>query len=274
MPIVINPTTQKTLDSLKNDTPQSLLLSGHIGVGLRTIASWFASSQLAGIVRPRDAKDHTDNENGSIGVEMIRDLYGQTRAKYTSRQTILIDDADKMTLGAQAAFLKLLEEPNSHIYFILTSHNPQNLLPTIRSRVQHTVIQPLLPSQSADFMASLGALEPVKRAQLQFIADGLPAELTRLTGDEEYFKERAEIIGDARDLLQADTYRKLLVIHKYRSNRAKALQLIDSALQILRRSTSAKPQHALIVQLEHLLATRERIAANHNIPLQLTQFVV
>jgi len=179
-----------------------------------------------------------------------------------------------MSNGAQSAFLKLLEEPNSQIHFILTAHAPQKLLPTIRSRVQHSVVPMLGSSQSADFIASLKVDEPKKRAQLQFIAEGLPAELTRLQNDDDYFSSRAETVGDARDLLQADTFKKLLVVQKYRSSREDALQLTESALQILRRSVSAKPQPQVVLQLERLLDTQERIAANHNISLQLAKFVL
>lgn len=251
-----------------------MLLSGQRGIGLFTIAQWFADQKIAGIVRPQDAKENTDNENGTISVEMIRRLYEQTRARYVNRQVIIIDDADRMSRGAQNAFLKLLEEPGGQIYFVLTSHNPQNLLPTIRSRTQHVAIRPLSQTASSDFIDLFGITAPTKKAQLQFIAQGLPAELTRLNKDEDYFASRSEIIGDARDFLQADTYKKMLLAQKYRSDRAQAIQLIDSCMQILRRSMSARPQPAVIVQLKRLLDTRERIASNHNIPLQLALFVV
>lgn len=272
--IVIHPTSKRALESLKSNPPQSLLLSGPQGVGLLTIAQWFAGRKSAGLVRPQDAKENIDHENGTISVEMIRRLYEQTRAKYIARQIIIIDDADRMSRGAQNAFLKLLEEPGSEIYFILTSHTPQNLLPTIRSRTQHTAIQPLDQAMSVKFIDSLEVAVPVKKVQLQFIAQGLPAELTRLVEDDMYFAARSEIINDARDFLQAEVYERLLVVQKYRSDRAKATQLIDSCLQILRHSMSAHPQIAMIAQLKRLLEIRERITANHNIPLQLALFVV
>jgi DNA polymerase III subunit delta' len=271
---IVHPTAKKKLDQLAQDLPQSVLLSGERGVGLYTIARGLAGSNFAGEVRPQDAKEHIDNESGTIKVAMIRGLYDHTRAKHTTHQIIIIDDADRMSHGAQSAFLKLLEEPNSHIHLILTSHNPQKLLPTIRSRVQHTHIQPVTPAQTAEHIAAQGCTDQTRKAQLSFIADGLPAEITRLIADEDYFKERARIIGDARTFLQADKYGRLVIIQKYRTDRAVALQLIDSTLQILRRSISAKPQQQLITQLDKLLETRERIAANHNIALQLARFVV
>lgn len=271
---VMNVTFEKTFKVLQNDLPQSLLLSGHNGVGLLTIAKALAGGSISDELHPKDAKDNTDDQNGTISVEMIRGLYDKTRAKYTKKQVIIIDNADRMSHGAQSAFLKLLEEPNSQIHFILTAHTSQKLLPTIRSRVQHSVVSVLSSAQTTEFITALQVNDPKKKAQLQFIAEGLPAELTRLQSDDVYFARRAEIVGDARDLLQADTYRKLLVVQKYRSSREDALQLTESALQILRRSVSAKPQSQAVTQLERLLSTQEQITANHNISLQLAKFVL
>lgn len=262
------------LESLKIDPPQSLLLSGQKGVGLFAIASWYAGNQVAGIIRPRDSKDTIDDENGTISVEAIRRLYDQSRARYVARQVIIIDNADRMSRGAQNAFLKLLEEPNENIHFILTAHSPQSLLPTVRSRTQHVTLQPLTKEVSDTFIETLGHIDTTKKARLQFIAEGLPAELTRLVGDESYFAARAEIITDARSFLQKDTYSKLLIIQKYKADRTKAIELIDSSIKILRRSISDHPQPAVIDQLKRLLIVKERLASNHNMPLQLAAFVV
>ncbi len=48
----------------------------------------------------------------------------------------IVDDAHRMNLSAQNAFLKTLEEPPSDSVIVLISSQPQALLPTIRSRCQ------------------------------------------------------------------------------------------------------------------------------------------
>lgn len=272
--MLVHATSQKQLDMIMRDMPQSLLLSGKRGVGLYTIARSLAGRQLAAEIRPQNAKEQTDDENGTISVEMIRGLYSTTRAKHTKKQVIIIDDADRMSAGAQAAFLKLLEEPAEHIHFILTSHASSRLLATIRSRVQEVVIQPLTKTQSADYIGALSITDAKKQAQLLFIAEGLPAEMTRLAEDEALFATKAEIMGDARSFLQKSAYDKLLIISKYQSDRAKALQLIESAESILRRTMTAQPQHALVAKLAMLLDIYENIGRQYNIRLQLTRFVL
>lgn len=266
--------TLRTLTKLKQNLPQSILISGRKGLGLSTIAHWIKLSDFAVTLQPQNSKEQIDNENGTITVEMIRRLYEQTRAKQTSRQTIIIDDADRMSHAAQSAFLKLLEEPGVATSFILTSHQPEKLLPTIRSRVQQTVIEPITTEQTQEFIDSLGVSDATKKIQLQYIANGMPAELTRLVRDDDRFAARANIISDARDLLQGDAYKKVLVVQKYRSNRVLALQLIDSAMAMLRQTMSTKPSTIIVGQLEQLLDTRERISNNYSVALQLMQFVL
>jgi DNA polymerase III subunit delta' len=61
----------------------------------------------------------------------------------------IIRDADRITVQAQNAFLKNLEEPPKRTSFILTSGNPHTLLPTVISRCQFI---PLLTNKcSYDF---------------------------------------------------------------------------------------------------------------------------
>ncbi|MFI5212729.1 MAG: AAA family ATPase [Candidatus Saccharimonadales bacterium] len=274
MTLIVHPRTQQLLEVLAHQLPQSLLIMGGRGSGLLTIAQTIAGKNVLATLRPQDTKEQIDNENGTISVEMIRRLYDQTRGKYTSRQVVIIDDADRMNTSSQSAFLKLLEEPNSQIHFILTSHHPDTLKLTVRSRLQQIAVREITPQQTNELIHALGINDPVKQAQLGYIASGLPAEIVRLSRDEDYFAERAQIMSDARLLLQADTYQRLLITQKYQTNRDGALQLLASAIQIARRSLSTKPQHGLVTQLDRLLQAQEHIASNYNIRLQLAQFVL
>lgn len=270
---ITNPINQIRLDTLTDYLPQSLLITGERGVGLLTTARHIADKQLAAITRPQDAKEH-DDSNGTITVQMIRRLYDQTRSKHTTRTILIIDDADRMSLSAQAAFLKLLEEPNANTYFILTSHTPGQLLPTIRSRVQQITLQPATDEQTTAFINSLGVSDTTKQAQLRFIAAGLPAEIMRLVGDDAYFGQRAKIMTDAHKFLQSKPYDQLLITQRYHADRSAALSLVDSMILVARRSLSAKPQSALITQLDKLLSIRSNLQANHSVRLQLIRFMV
>ena len=274
MSVVIHPSVNDTLRHLSGDMPQSLLLTGEPGVGLATIAKSLSQKALTAFIEPETSKGETDHTTGMIKIERIRELYEQTRTKQASRRIIILDDADRMSRGAQAAFLKLLEEPNESTHFILTSHAPQLLLPTIRSRVQAVHIRRATAEQTNGFIAKQGITDKTKLKQLDFLASGLPAELYRLITNEAHFRRRADIMSDARDLLTAPAYQKLLIVQKYHSDRSAALQLLDGGLTITRRSLSQKPQAALLQRLERLHDVRDRIATNQNIRLQLCAYVL
>lgn len=271
----IHPTSELTLSLLLKDLPQSLLLTGPVGVGLNTIAQYIAH-QVGGIsitVLP-EKDEKVDIDKGVISVDSIRRLYDQTRTIQTGALVIIIDYAERMGHQAQNAFLKLLEEPGRDIYFMLATHMPYKLLSTITSRTQHFDIQPLTHAQSDTFLDDINVTDAQKRSQLVFMADGLPAELTRLTSDTAYFESRIAVVRDARDLLQATVYKKLVIASRYKDNRGGALQLLTDASNILRRSISDKPQVNLIAQIDSLLYAYQQIQANGNIRLCLARLVV
>ncbi|MFT5872870.1 MAG: DNA polymerase-3 subunit gamma/tau [Clostridium sp.] len=72
------------------------------------------------------------------GVDNIRDIiedvaYPPQEARY---KVYIIDEVHMLSIGAVNAFLKTLEEPPSHIVFILATTDPQKLPITILSRCQ------------------------------------------------------------------------------------------------------------------------------------------
>lgn len=275
MNVILHPSSKAKLARFSENPPQGILLSGEKGVGLGTIARNLAGRDLAVFIEPTDKKTGEANpDTGTISIEVIRRLYEQTRTKQQTRRFVIIDDADRMSPGASAALLKLLEEPNEMTHFILTSHTPKALLPTIRSRIQAIVIESISKEQTTQYINELGVTDATKRLQLEYIAAGLPAELCRLASDENYFLKRSEVMSDTRTLLTGSKYDKLLIIHKYYRDKLLVVQLIDSALLVLRRSLVDKPQPDTVHRLDQLLAIREKINANYNARLQLMAFVL
>lgn len=72
------------------------------------------------------------------GIDQIRELIENLKfAPAKGKAKIyIIDEAHMLTKEASNALLKSLEEPPSHIYFILATTEPNKLLPTILSRCQ------------------------------------------------------------------------------------------------------------------------------------------
>lgn len=74
----------------------------------------------------------------SILVEQIRGLRADAyiRPNEAARKVFLIEDAQAMNESAQNALLKVLEDGPGYLAFLLLADNPQQLLPTIRSRCE------------------------------------------------------------------------------------------------------------------------------------------
>ena len=86
-----------------------------------------------------------DNKSGLISVHESRRILEKLslRAAEGPWKTMVIFLPEKMNLDAANKLLKLLEEPPKGTLFLLVSHNPERLLPTIRSRCQTIALHPL-----------------------------------------------------------------------------------------------------------------------------------
>ncbi len=95
-----------------------------------------------------------EGDKVTIGVEAIRLL---KEGMYTAPSDLaykvyIIEDADKMTVQAQNAFLLSLEEPPSYILFFLICENAANLLETVRSRAPTLRMEPLPAEQIKTYL--------------------------------------------------------------------------------------------------------------------------
>lgn len=121
----------------------------------------------------------------NISVDQIRGLGRllSTAPSVSRRRIILIDAADDMERGAANALLKNLEEPPRDVVFLLVSHAPSRLLPTIRSRCRMLRLAPLADS---DMERALRIAAPelgnAERAELVRVGGGSPGKALALSG--------------------------------------------------------------------------------------------
>jgi DNA polymerase III subunit delta' len=173
------------------------LLAGPRGVGKGSFAD-FAARLLLGADDPAsqgasliEAGSHPDfrrlerlpnEKTGNLArnitvdqVRLLRALFS-TGTSISDRRVVIIDSIDDMERGAANALLKSLEEPPASTIFLLVSHQPGRLLPTIRSRCRTLMFAPLSDAAMTSVLADqLPDLDPAKRAQLIMAANGSPA---------------------------------------------------------------------------------------------------
>ena len=89
------------------------------------------------------------DKKASMGVETVRDIKKSLffMPNDGDRKVYIIDDAQKMTVQAQNALLRFMEEPAASVLFFIVADKKESLLPTVVSR---TRIISLAPSDNAD----------------------------------------------------------------------------------------------------------------------------
>ncbi len=94
----------------------------------------------------------------SIRIDQIRAMQRRltTRPTLGSRRAVIIDPADDLEKPSANALLKSLEEPPTGTFFLLVTHRPSRLLPTIRSRCRMLRFPVLDDGQLAAMLADHG----------------------------------------------------------------------------------------------------------------------
>ena len=107
-------------------------------------------------------------------------------------KVFIIDGAQRMNFNAQNAFLKTLEEPPPNSVIILITTLADLLMPTIRSRCQSVVFQPLETGQVKSFLEK----ENPGNDNSELVSRISGGSISRaLNTDEDYLRKRTEYIG-------------------------------------------------------------------------------
>lgn len=263
--LYIHNSSRLLLEGIVRNKPHAILLKGKAGTGLKTISKAIASElHTAPIFLTSDT---------APTVETIRTIYQKTSHRKKSIMIVVIEDIEKSSLAAQNALLKLLEEPTDNTLFILTSHHPEGILPTIHSRVWPVDILPISKQDTLSYIEKLGITDEKKKTQLLYMANGLPAEIYRLIHNHEDFDKRALEIREARQFLSLTPYEKLVKIYKIGSDRDQALRLVDDMAQLAKITVSSKYTGELVLLLEKLVKVKEKLIEDGNVRVQMLRLV-
>lgn len=170
------------------------LFVGEDGIGKSLLAREFAVRILGkSEVKPYvDILEFRSGKNKkSIGVDEIRNIIEEISKKpYESdKKIIIIYEGDTITVQAQNAFLKTVEEPPAGVYIFILCENSEMILDTIKSRCQIHKLNALNSKDMAEFLRArypeLGGDE--FQTAISF-SDGIPGRAEKFLGDNT-FKE-------------------------------------------------------------------------------------
>jgi DNA polymerase-3 subunit delta' len=124
-----------------------------------------------------------------IPVERVRTLtdFVTITAHRGGAKVICIIPAEAMHPSAANAVLKILEEPPGDTYFLLVSHQPERLLPTIRSRCFHLSFALPDPGPALDWLKRQG----IEQGELALAQGGYaPLAAVDRAADETFWSQR------------------------------------------------------------------------------------
>ncbi len=207
--IILNAHTEQQIAAFIAKPSHALVLEGIPGSGKRTVAQYIVR-QLLGENSPYFI-DISSDGSSSISIDTIREVEKQLTLKVPNHNAInriiLIENSQLMTLEAQNALLKNLEEPPEGTILLLTASYRQALLPTIMSRATTITVKMPARLQVDTFFLNKGHTDTaIKQALLS--SGGLPGLMTALLSDDDHPLKLATI--KARSLLTSSRYQRLI----------------------------------------------------------------
>lgn len=213
---------QKAIESHK--VSHAYILAGEAGMGRKSLAGAFAMTLLCekGLREPcmechacrqvmsgnhPDLIYVTHEKPGSIGVDDIRHQINDTIMvrPYSSYYKIyIVDEAEKMTVQAQNALLKTIEEPPSYAVIILLTTNPDLFLPTILSRCVQLKLKPLRDSVIREYLVGTMQISESRAELYAAFARGNLGKAIKLAESEEFQQMYERLLHLLRQVREMD----------------------------------------------------------------------
>lgn len=223
---------------------RTFLFYGPKYVGKGTLARFFAGAFVRGdrkldfsldrfgvvedcieIVPEREEKKGVIKEK-PIDIKRIRE--GIRKISFSSfhngRKALIIDEAQNMTVSAQNALLKTLEEPIGTTVIILVAHTMDTLVPTLLSRCSLERFGMVSKEAFAELIPSKHAVES---EHLRRLSLGLPGFAIRIMREKNLFRERAHLEQQALFLENMGVGERLRLGEELAKNIPQAIETLE-----------------------------------------------
>ena len=309
---------EQTIQHMKNairmnKVSHAYMINGEKGSGKKLLAGLFAqtlqceaggtepcmqcrSCKQAESLNQPDIIRITHEKPNTISVEDIREqLNGdiQIRPYSSPYKVYIIDEADKLSVQAQNALLKTIEEPPSYAVIFLLTENAGTLLPTIRSRCVLLDLKPVssqiikrylmedleIPEYRADICTAF-AQGNVGKAKRLALSDNFGEMLDHVLHVVKYISEMevGDLIEDLKKIseykMEINDYLDLLTIWYrdvllFKATRDADSMIFSDELISIRKKASESSYEGLGQIIEALDKAKQRLKANVNFDLTM-----
>ncbi|MBI4034722.1 hypothetical protein HY380_02360 [Candidatus Saccharibacteria bacterium] len=265
--LLLNLRTRQAVNIYLNKPRQALLLVGPHGSGKLSLAEAIAA-ELLNLGSPDDLAKYPyfshlqrKDRQQDISIEALRGVIRTGSLKIPGaqpvRRLILIENAQDLSLPAQNALLKTLEEPPAGTVFILTAQSVNSVLPTLASRTVAIEVCPVGLDDSLQFFSKDYKTPAIEQAwHLSQASVGLMSAL--LADDTAHPLKQA--VEAAKDLLPRPAYERLKLIDGLTADRQQLDNLLDGLERLL-----AAMHHSAVYKSNQpisrkILAQRRRVS--------------
>lgn len=236
---------QKAIDAGK--VSHAYILAGESGMGRKSLANAFAMTLLCEkgksepcmechACRQTLSSNHPDliyvrhEKPASIGVDDIREQVNDTIMikPYSSYYKIyIIDEAEKMTVQAQNALLKTIEEPPSYAVIILLTTNQDAFLPTILSRCVQLKLKPLSDAVVKGYLINKMQIPEDKAEVYSAFSRGNLGKAIHLASAQEFQMMYQEVLHLLRHVKTAEITELLEYVRRFKDDDLDIYECLD-----------------------------------------------
>ncbi|HEY1645084.1 MAG TPA: hypothetical protein VGF75_01725 [Candidatus Saccharimonadales bacterium] len=277
----INPKTTRALKDYRANPGQAVALIGQKWLNKGLIARVLSEELLD--LKPGNLKNYpyylaTNIDGSSVTIDEIRAvndfLILTVPVSKQVNRVVVIEAAERMTLEAQNALLKNLEEPPIGTVFILTLSSANLLLPTIISRLHRINVYKPEKDQLVSYYRDLGH-DPKDINQALLISDGLPGLMDLLLS--EASNPISKATDQAKKLLGSTTFERLSYINELSKDKNELKNLLFVIKQMAKIGVAtADPRSSVRWQkiLGATLESEQNLQSNVQLKLLLTNYML
>lgn len=221
-----------------------------------------------------------DQNKKTVGVEQVRALNGllsRTSRGSDERRLVVVNSGSGVSLSVQAqnAFLKLIEEPPLGVFFLLLASSEDDYLVTIQSRCQVIKLSGPTQKEAIGYILKNSSVTEAEANILLLQSGGIPANIMMVLGDESLRKKSLLTLGDAKKFLVENDYGKLQVLKSYITSKDAAQDFLANLMIVIELASNKGPNEAL--QLAGIAARAEeaikQLESNANVRLGMLRLV-
>jgi len=222
--------------SINNDKLNSAyMFEGIDGIGKKKMAYKLAKILLE-IEHPENSPDYIDvfPNGNSVKVDQIRKLQSDIIIKPHNKYKIyILNNAEKMTVEAQNALLKTLEEPPQYAIIILVTNNKEALLDTIKSRCDIVKFNSIPHNEMVRYLVQNG-VEEKKATLLTSFSRGSLERALDLANSTEFTDMRDDVQKYIKVLFDKNTVDILELPNDIDKYKSEIIDLLDIIIDYFR----------------------------------------